>query len=577
MEEIIKEQNETAATVTASSEKKPGFLSKLLNKYFHHLDRGGSLKNEVTSGILVGVLAVCAIFMNMQVISQTLVKDGMSNSDIANIYAGTYFVSTLIACIGSLLVGVITRLPLVQSAGLGIGALFVSTVGAYNGLSYYNLLSVSFVSSVVYAVLVSVPVVKRFVFEAIPKSVLKALPAAAGALVCFLALQLSGIIVVGENGISINQFSEIKNASGAATGGFLASAGDYSGDVYKPYVVLGLISAVVAIIGFIVFNGIKKRSRKHCQNPLWLALLLGTVFFFVAAAITCFSQITNWGRLWLVGGQDAYMNHVLSGAMTLNIGKVFTEGFDFTAFTAGGGNVATLFVGGVLTYLFIGLFDAQSTLEAVACDVSDAEYKKVENFSYNNARELATICNAGVNIFASVLGVPPVTLSKESVASSKNGAKSGISSIVASLVLCLSIFVWVIPFLFATYTATAGIATTSMYGHIGSGALAATSHAAFCVVDAIMAITGVTMVAGAMKNFDFSSYEDAITFTLVMLVTLFTSNIAYGALSGVIAYCLMNLMQIKKSEDKKNAFLEKCGIPTIVLTVLGVVILVFSL
>lgn len=574
MEEIINENMENSTT-DGTVKPESGF-SKLLNKYFHHLDRGSSLKNEVLSGVLVGIIAVCALFMNMQAISQTLVKDGMSNSDIANLYAGVYFLSTLIACVGSLLIGVITRLPLVQSAGLGIGSLFISTVGAYNGLTYYNLLAVTFVSAIVYAVLVSVPVVKKFVFKAIPKSVLKALPAAAGALVCFIALQLSGIITVGESGIKINQFTEMKNISNQLFMGGLLNSGDYSSDIYKPYVILGFVSALVSVVGFIVFNGIKKRSGKHCQNPLWLALILGTVVYFISAAITSFSQIINWGRVWMVGGQDAYMNHILSGAVTLNIGKVFTEGFDFTAFTEGGGNVASLFVGVGLTYVFISLFDNQAVLESVAVDVADAEAKEIQSFSYCGGREVATICNAGVNVFASVLGLPPVTIGQESVASTKNGGKSGISSVVASIVLGISLFVWVIPFIFATFTATGNIAITSMYGHIGSGALAATSYAAFCVVDVIMAIVGVLTVAATLKNFDFSAPTDAVVFALTVLITLFTSNIAYGALTGVIVYCAANLMQIGKTENGKNLFVVKDEIPTVVLAIIGIITLIFA-
>lgn len=576
----MEKTNEEKIKVDEEDEEEEESTSKLslfLNKYFHHLDRGSTLKNEIISGIFVGIIAVCALFMNMQAIAQTLVKEGMSNDEIANLYAGIYFISTLIACVGSLLIGVIARLPLIQTTGLGIGALFISTIGSYNGLTYYNLLAVTFVSAIIYALLVSVPVVKKFVFKAIPKSVLKALPAAAGVLVCFIALQLSGIITIDGSGFNINQFAEINGVSSTLSIGSILNFGDYSSDVYKPYILLGFISALITLVAFIVFNGIKKRSGKHCKNPLWLALLVGTLFFLAACAITSFSELKNWGRLWLVGGTDAYGNHVSSNAMTLSIGKVFEEGFDFSEFVNGGGNVASLFVGGILTYVFIGLFDAQASLEGVAADVADAQYKDVESFSYKNNREIATICNAGINVFAAILGVPPVSISKESIASTKDGAKSGISSIVAAIVIGVSAFVWVIPFLFATYTATGNIAVTSMYGQIGSGTLEATANAAFCVADMIMAIVGVMMVSSTLARFDFSSALDGTTFVVVILVTLFTSNIAYGALCGVIIYCLGNLILIKKNEEGKVDFLDRCGIPTIVLAVLGVVTLVFAL
>lgn len=45
-----------------------------LNKYFHHVDQGSTTGREIMAGLLICILCVCAIFMNMQLITSMMVS-----------------------------------------------------------------------------------------------------------------------------------------------------------------------------------------------------------------------------------------------------------------------------------------------------------------------------------------------------------------------------------------------------------------------------------------------------------------------------------------------------------------------
>ena len=175
----------------------------LLNRWFHHVDCGSTTGREIMAGLLLCILCVCGIFMNMQLITGMLVSgpSAAANADAlaanGEIIASQYFWSMIVAFAGSLLIGLIARLPLTQIPSLGLSTVLISTLGIGTNLSYTNLLAICFVSSVVYAVIAAVPAIRKAVLKAIPAPVRKAAPVALGLLVVFVAMQLTGIISLG--------------------------------------------------------------------------------------------------------------------------------------------------------------------------------------------------------------------------------------------------------------------------------------------------------------------------------------------------------------------------------------------
>ena len=576
MSENIIETNKNGTAGTEKPEKKHSGLSRILNKYFHHIDRGGSMKSEITAGCLMCILSVCGMFMNMQLITTMTVSGPYAGATVeqiaanGEIIAGTYFISMLIAFLGSLAIGLIARLPLVQVSGLGLSTVMISLVGTKSGLTYYNLLAVCFVSAILYAVAVSLPFVRKFLFKAIPASVRKAVPAAVGVMIAFVGLQLSGIVTV--NGSSLPAYgagTELGAASDSVgLSGFLGiSLFNYSTDRFHPTLLLCCISALLAIVLIFIF---KARKAKH---PYLWSLLISTAFLIVTCVLTV---AINWkmmkisfdsllGRAWMIGSEDAMQTHLSAVFSNFSFGKVFREGFDFSAYTAAGGSVFLLFVTGVLTMLFAFSCHNEATLTAVYNDAGLGEADR-------KARRLALMCNAGMNIAAPLFGGSPVSIGQESCAGAGDNAKSGLASVATSVGFFLSMFVWIIPAVFVT--ATSSQIQMNLYGHHGK-VLQLLTECSFGIADAVMVIVGLSMVKHSM-DIDWKNSSSSVSLVATIAGTFFLSNVAYGVALGCVAYTLLEVLKAPAEGRTKKECLRAVGIPAYLAALVSLLMLIFA-
>ena len=543
---LTKEQKREKRT-SAQEKKFERSKRSLLNRYFHHVDHGSTTGREIMAGLLLCILCVCAIFMNMQLITSMMVSGpaaAANSTELAangEIIASQYFWSMIIAFIGSLAIGLVARLPLTQIPSLGLSTLLISALGIGMNLTYANLLAVCFISSIVYAVIAAVPAVRSAVLKAIPAPVRKAAPVALGMIVVFIAMQLTGIVSMGTTNIAAyGAGTEInaKKMSGLQSSVMAFRLFDFStynsvgykGDSYYPLIQISMVSAAIALATFVLLRKTKR--------PVMHALMIGTLTYFVWMLLTVvfyktkngawkYSLDVLWGRLWMVGSEDAQHLHLANIFRSLNLGSVFTEGFDFSAYTQAGGSVITLFASGILTFLFANL----TVTGAVAHDADDKE------------TGLAMICNAGINVLAPLVGVTAVAVTPLNEAGRRDGAKSGLASVIASLGFLASAFVWLVPFFFST-TSSYNI-QFNMYGHYGTS-MQMFSESGFIVVDAVMALVGLCMAASALKD-GIGEGKDAAAFVATIAGTLLLSSLPLGVAAGMTVYALANALDRERS------------------------------
>lgn len=556
-------------------------ISLILNKFFHHIDRGGTLKGEIMSGLTVFFLAICVIFMNVQLIASSLgatvitetVPDGATNIANSTLIATMYAGSVIVAFIGSLLTGLVARLPFAQISMMGLSSSIISLVGTESGLTYYNLLFVSFVSAVIYAVLVSVPVVRKFVFEALPRPVRKALPAAAGLVIAFAAMQASGIVT----------------ADYVSVGGSGAAVPVITGGMEGGMAPVAFAAAIVAIVLYIALRAVK------LKHPVFWSFIGGTLVFILVMIIANGTETSNsdsfmnFGRLWVMVSSQAsqttpfgdswfsYMGAGISGVFS-NFGRVFTEGTQF----AEGINVAAFMISGVLCFLFGGIYDAEAAMQATQDDINrDASDDAKVDFDAEKGARLALMCNAGMNVAAPFFGVGGVSVSKTSVAGTRDNGKSGLVPVVASIGFLVALFVWAFPFLFATETYAVNSMNEFNYNSYGNGGfIACFSALSFGIADAVMVAVGASMLR-CLKDVNFGELAESLPAIATIVGALVFTNIAYGVAAGVIAYVAARLLSFRDPAAgwlvslKNNALsaVKGVGIPTYVLFVLLIVMM----
>lgn len=563
------------AEQTAKKPKGPSKFSLLLNKYFHHVDRGGSLGGEVMAGIVGFLIAISLLMVNMQVVCASVLGDITLSSSPANAsniayaleYAQIYAASVLVAFIGTLVIGLVARLPFIQLSVMGLGTSFLSLLGTGSGLTYYNILFVDFIAAVLYAVIVGVPFIKKAVFNALPKSLRKAIPAVVGSILIVLALQMSGFFTT----------TEVSTGTVSGLAGLTFTAFSESTRDLTTYAFIG---AVVAVAVYFVFRALK------FKHPVFWSFIIGTLLFIVIDIInygfdtSSTEGFINFGRVWVAAGSqssdttpfaDSYLSYFGDAFSEIfsNIGSVFTEGSDFSAYT---GNTVAFIISGIIAFLLLGLYGTQGVMDACESDIKCSDDAK--------AYDKAFWCNAGMNVVAPLFGVGAVGISTVSVANTKDNGKSGLTSVVASIGFLISLFIIAFPLITATYTYPVTGMNVWNYNAYGNGGMVYLLQSLqFGIADAVLLCVGVSMVATSLKELDWGNATEALSAVVMIVVGLLFANLVYALAAGIIMYTVVKFFSFRKEGEKlfaacKSNFVAnvlEIGIPTAVLFVLVIV------
>lgn len=559
--------------------KESSGLSRALNKYFHHLDRGGTLGGEITAGLILFFLSICVIFMNMQVVANAingevaLVSSPANQANIAAslTYARIYAGAILVAIVGSLMIGLVAKLPFTQLSLMGLCSSLLCLVGTGGGLTYENLLFVNFVAAVIYTVVAAVPVIRAFFYKAMPQAVRKGLPVAVGLVFAYTALKMSGIVSTTEVAVGAGKSQYVTLISGFAA---------FSGG--RKLAVYGFAGAIVAMLLYILLRVLK---RKHAAL---LSLLGGTIVFFALDAVLVgvdtanTDSILNFGRIWMAAGSqasqetpfaDSYLTYFgkAIGEIFANLADCIVKGSDFSGYS---GNTILLVVNGVLGYLFMGMYgaegialaaknglnaDVESTAddvedeeglaEGAITDVSAAASGKVDVGSADGMK-MTWLCNAVTNVIAPFLGVGAVSFGLPSLAAAKDRGKSGIVSIVACIGYVISLFIMVFPVLFATTTYAVGSMNQWNYFAYGNGGFVyLMQEAAFAIADVVMVCVGVSTLAN-LKKWDWKSIVEWIPALSCTAVAVLFTNVVLGVATGMALYTVLALVLGKKTGYK---------------------------
>lgn len=148
-----------------------------------------TVRTELVAGITTFMAMAYILMVNAGMFS-TLGGNALG----ASYYNAVYIATALSAVFGTLLIGLLSNLPLAQASGMGLNAFFVYSVCIGMGFTYANALVMVLVDGIVF-LLLTVTGLRRLIFDAIPKAVKAAIAPGIGLFIAFLGLQNSGIVV----------------------------------------------------------------------------------------------------------------------------------------------------------------------------------------------------------------------------------------------------------------------------------------------------------------------------------------------------------------------------------------------
>lgn len=451
-----------------------------MENFFKVKENGSTVRTEVLAGLTT--------FMAMAYI--LMVNAGMF-SDLGTVsYHAIYIATAISAVIGTVLIGILANLPLAQASGMGLNAFFVYTVCFGFGLTYANALVLVLVDGIIFVIL-TVTGLREKIFEAIPDQVRVAIPAGIGLFIAFIGLQNAGIVV-----------------NDAATCVSLVSLNVFSGtatwaSVMPILVTLGSVIAIAVM------------SKKGVKGSVLLGIVGGAVVYYILgvtipgfydgfAAALSFNPFTAFGEF----GSQAF-------------GKVFTEGFDFSAYLASHTQteLIVLLFTTALAFCLVDMFDTLGTLYG-ACARGDLLTKegKVPNMDKAMlADAIATTCGA-------VCGTSTVTTFVESSAGVAEGGRTGLSSMVTGALFFIAMFLSPVAALIP------GCATAAALTYVG------------------------ILMMNCVRNIDWLNTDTAVPAFLTVAMMPMTYNISYGIAFGLISYIFISLFSGKAKEIKTGTW-----------------------
>ncbi len=128
----------------------------MLNKIFKLKENKTTVVTELLAGLTTFMAMSYIIFINPAILSET----GMN-------YNSVYVATIIASMIGTFILGVVANVPYVQSAGLGLNALFTYTICGTMGFTWQQGLAMVLICGII-NVLITLTSVRKMVIKAIP-------------------------------------------------------------------------------------------------------------------------------------------------------------------------------------------------------------------------------------------------------------------------------------------------------------------------------------------------------------------------------------------------------------------------
>lgn len=441
-----------------------------------------------------GLVAGIAIFFAMAYILS--VNPGMFSSlaDVGVDAAGSpipgqyvnfgaiYIATALSAAFGTYLMGVLAKLPLAQASGMGLNAFFVFTVCFGLGFTYANALLFVTLDGILFIVLTATGL-RNLLFDALPDSVRKAIPAGIGLFIAFLGFQDSGLVIPDSStGVTLRSFNIL--ADGAV------NADDWAS-------LMPALVTVVTVVAIVIL------TVKGLKGAVFYAMVGGTALYYLLG-------------LTIGGFYDGYFDGMVMNPLVAfkdfadySLFAAFRWGFDFSYYLSGDGHTIFSLIISLITtslaFCMVDMFDTMGTLYG-ACKAGALLIKNkiTGEETVPNMKEAMLSDAVATLVGGGVCGTSTVTTYVESSVGPASGAKDGFAAIVTGTLFLISAFF------------------SPLMALIPS-----------CVYATALVYVGVLMI-GSVLDLNWRDPLVAVPAFVTMAMMPFTYNISYGIAFGLI-------------------------------------------
>lgn len=440
-----------------------------MERFFHLKEKGTTVRTEVLAGLTTFMAMAYILMVNAGIFSALGVVS----------YNAIYIATAIAAIIGTVLIGLMSGLPMAQAPGMGVNAFVVFTICLAFGFSYQNAMAMVLLDGIIFIIL-TVTGARKALFKAIPQPVKFIIPAGIGLFIAYIGLQNAGIIVPNES-----------TASSFVSLNFLTGGATWSG--IMPILVTFISIILIAVL-----------AKKNVKGAVLIGIFGGAILYYLLG-LTIPGFYTG---LFAGMSFNPFVAFKEFGDMAFL--QVFKSGFDFSGYIAAHGatNFVLVLITTSLSLCIVDCFDTIGTLYG-ACARGGLLNENGEVPNMNKAM----LADAIATCTGAMCGVSTVTTFVESSAGVAEGGKTGLTSLTTAVLFLIAMF-------FAPLAAM-----------IPS-----------CATAAALVYVGVLMMNG-VREVDWTNVSGAVPAFLTIVVMAFGYNISYGIGIGVIAYTLIELFR----------------------------------
>lgn len=456
-----------------------------MEKFFKLKENGTTVKTEFLAGLTTFMAMAYILMVNAGMFADPF-HDGTNVLGVS--YGAIYIATAISAIFGTVLIGLLANLPLAQASGMGLNAYFVYTVCVGFGFTYANALVFVLADGIIFLLLTATGL-RAKIFHAIPEAVRVAIPAGIGLFIAFIGLQNCDLVIADSStGVTLTSMNILGKASWAT--------------------LMPLLIVVLTLIAIAVL------ASKGIKGAVLYGILGGAVLYYLLGLTIpgFFDSISL----------DSNPLAAFADFGNLSIGKVFTEGFDFSAYLANNsvGNLVLVFITTSLAFCMVDMFDTMGTLYG-ACARGNLLTEKGEV----PRMEKAMFADAAATTVGAICGTSTVTTFVESSAGVAEGGRTGLSSMFTALFFFIAMFLSPVASLIPT-----------------------------CATAAALIYVGVLMM-NCVKSIDWLKIDVAVPAFLTIAMMPFTYNISYGIAFGMISYVLIKLFRGEVREIKVTTWI----------------------
>jgi AGZA family xanthine/uracil permease-like MFS transporter len=341
---------------------------QFLEKFFKLQEHGTNFKKELIAGLTTFAAMSYVLVVNPNI----LAAGGMP-------IEGLITVTALAACVGTIMMGLITNYPIAMAPGMGLNAFFAFTICLTRELPWEAALGIVFWNGILF-LLLSVSGIRTKIAEAVPEALKIGVQCGIGLFIAFIGLKNAGLVV-----------------SNPAT--FVTI-----GDLSQPTTLLALFGILLTVVLII----------KQVTGAILISVVALTV---IGAFIPSGDGYLTTHPESVLGMPDGISNTFFAMDIMYPIINI-AQTWDL-----------------IFALVFVNMFDTIGTLIGVT--------RKANLMDKNGRLPkmgAALTADASASVVGAALGTSPVTSYIESAAGVSAGGKTGLTAVVVGVCFILALF-----------------------------------------------------------------------------------------------------------------------------------------